>query len=51
MYESPMEKEFSPSFWEIEDKSPKSWKGFEGVVPGVEQALGKKKTRFHPPAH
>lgn len=42
MYESPIEKEFSPSFWEIENKSPKDWKGFEGVLPGVEHALGKK---------
>lgn len=41
MYESPIEKELSPSFWEIEDKSPKGWKGFEGIVPGIEHALGK----------
>ena len=48
MYESPTDKEFSPSFWEIEDKSPKSWKGFEGVIPGIEQALGKKHTPIRP---
>ena len=42
MYESPLEKEFSPSFWESEDKSPKEWKGFEGIIPGVEHALGRK---------
>jgi len=42
MYESPTEKEFSPSFWESEDKSQSEWKGFEGVVPGIEHALGKK---------
>ena len=42
MYGSPMEKEFSPSFWDIEDRSPKSWRGFEGVIPGVEHALGIK---------
>jgi hypothetical protein len=42
MYESPIEKEFSPSFWESEDKSQKDWKGFEGIVPGIEHALGRK---------
>ncbi|KAF9650034.1 hypothetical protein BDM02DRAFT_3185724 [Thelephora ganbajun] len=41
MYESPIEKELSPSFWESEDKSPKDWKGFEGIVPGIEHALGR----------
>ena len=41
MYESPIEKEFSPSFWESEDKSGEDWKGFEGVVPGIEHALGR----------
>ena len=42
MYESPMEKELSPAFWEIEDKSPRDWKGFGGIVPGLEHALGKE---------
>lgn len=41
MYQSPTEKEFSPSFWEIEDKSPKHWEGFGGIIPGVEHALGR----------
>ena len=41
MYESSIEKEFSPSFWESEDKSEEDWKGFEGVVPGIEHALGR----------
>ena len=40
MYQSPTEKEFSPSFWESEDRSQKDWKGFEGIIPGVEHALG-----------
>ena len=49
MYESPIEKEFSPSFWESEDKSQKEWKGFEGIVPGVEHALGRKSPPIHTP--
>jgi hypothetical protein len=40
MYESPIEKEFSPSFWEGEDRSQADWRGFEGIVPGIEHALG-----------
>jgi hypothetical protein len=40
MYQSPVEKELSPSFWEIEDKSSKHWEGFGGIVPGIEHALG-----------
>ena len=42
MYELPIEKEFSPSFWESEDKSQKEWEGFEGIVPGIQHALGRK---------
>lgn len=41
MYQSPMEKEFSPSFWESEDRSQGDWKGFEGIIPGIEHALGR----------
>lgn len=41
MYQSPTEKEFSPSFWESEDRSQGDWKGFEGIIPGIEHALGR----------
>jgi len=41
MYELHLEKELSPSFWESEDKSQKDWQGFEGIVPGIEHALGR----------
>ena len=41
MYESPIDKEFSPSFWEGEDRTQKDWKGFEGIVPGIEHVLGR----------
>jgi len=47
MYESPVEKEFSPSFWESEDKSLTDWSGFEGIVPGIEHALGRKTSSTH----
>lgn len=47
MYESPIEKEFSPSFWESEDRSQEDWKGFEGIVPGIEHALGRMSS-IHP---
>ena len=47
MYESPIEKEFSPSFWESEDKSQTGWKGFEGIVPGIEHALGRGALSTH----
>jgi len=42
MYESLAEKEFSPSFWESENKSQTDLSGFEGIVPGIEHALGRK---------
>ena len=42
MYELPIEKEFSLSFWESEDKSQGGWEGIEGVIPRIEHALGRK---------
>jgi hypothetical protein len=43
---SPIEKELSSAFWDIEDRSPKDWKGFEGVTPGIEHALGTNVSSF-----
>jgi trafficking protein particle complex subunit 8 len=40
LYKQPSDKNFSPSFWESEDKSPAYWQGFDAVLPGIEHELG-----------
>ncbi|KAI0715153.1 ER-golgi trafficking TRAPP I complex 85 kDa subunit-domain-containing protein [Earliella scabrosa] len=41
LYQDPVPKELSPSFWESEDKSPMRWEGFPAVLPGIEHELGR----------
>ncbi|KAM5531871.1 hypothetical protein V8D89_014425 [Ganoderma adspersum] len=41
LYQDPMPKELSPSFWESEDRSSLHWEGFSAVVPGIEHELGR----------
>lgn len=41
LYQDPMPKELSPSFWESEDRSSLHWQGFSAVVPGIEHELGR----------
>ena len=40
LYQDPIPKELSPSFWESEDKSSMHWEGFPAVLPGIEHELG-----------
>ncbi|OBZ79321.1 hypothetical protein A0H81_00967 [Grifola frondosa] len=41
LYQSPPQKDVSPSFWESEAKNPTDWRGFEAVLPGIEHELGR----------
>ncbi|RPD64974.1 hypothetical protein L227DRAFT_571426 [Lentinus tigrinus ALCF2SS1-6] len=41
LYQDPIPKELSPSFWESEDRSPVQWEGFPAVLPGIEHELGR----------
>ncbi|KAI0800868.1 ER-golgi trafficking TRAPP I complex 85 kDa subunit-domain-containing protein [Fomes fomentarius] len=41
LYQDPIPKELSPSFWESEDKSPTLWEGFPAILPGIEHELGR----------
>ncbi|KAI1793952.1 ER-golgi trafficking TRAPP I complex 85 kDa subunit-domain-containing protein [Ganoderma leucocontextum] len=41
LYQDPMPKELSPSFWESEDRNPLHWEGFSAVAPGIEHELGR----------
>lgn len=40
LYQDPIPKELSPSFWESEDRSPMRWEGFPAVLSGIEHELG-----------
>lgn len=42
LYQDPLPKELSPSFWESEDRSALHWEGFSAIVPGIEHELGEK---------
>ncbi|TFK91662.1 hypothetical protein K466DRAFT_482283 [Polyporus arcularius HHB13444] len=41
LYQDRIPKELSPSFWEIEDRSPTRWDGFPAVLPGIDHELGR----------
>ncbi len=46
LYQDRIPKELSPSFWEIEDRSPTRWDGFPAVLPGIDHELGQDHTSF-----
>ncbi|TFY79762.1 hypothetical protein EWM64_g4249 [Hericium alpestre] len=41
LYQSPPEKNLSPSFWDAEGITPTEQAGFDAILPGIEHALGR----------
>jgi trafficking protein particle complex subunit 8 len=40
LYQSPHDKQLSPSFWEADDVDPQHVKEFDSILPGIEYSLG-----------
>jgi hypothetical protein len=41
LYTFKIEKDLSPSFWEVDERKPDDWEGFQGIRPGINHALAR----------